>query len=136
VKINRTGYWLLALFGLGGIAFIVFLPWNPIGYIWVAVTLFLIVYALRQRAEGSRNLKLFKSGERGRATVVEASSGMLVNNQPRMKLVLEIAVPGQEPYRAEHTEVMSSFVAARMKPGMQLPVVVDPGKPDEFVLVW
>ncbi len=136
MQVNRTGYFLFALFGLGGIAFIILLPWNPIGYIWVVVTLLLIFYALRSRIQGRRNMELFKSGQRGRATVMESRSGMRVNNQPQMHLTLEIEVPGQAPFQAEHTELMSNFVAARLKKGMKLPVVVDPKDPERFVLVW
>ncbi len=136
MQINRTGYGLLALFGLGGIGFILLLPWNPIGYIWVAVTLGLIVYAFRERFKGKRKMEVFKSGIRGKATIVEAGSGMVVNDQPRMNFKLDLDVPGLEARQVEHTEIVSNFVAQRMRPGMVLPVVLDPKKPEDLVLVW
>ena len=136
MQINRTGYGLLALFGLGGITFILLLPWNPIGYIWVVTTIGLIAYAIVQSRKAKRDMKLFKTGIRGRATVVEARSGALINDQPMMHLKLDLDVPGQGQRSVDRKELMSSFVAYRIKPGLVLPVVVDPQDPDEFVLVW
>jgi len=65
-----------------------------------------------------------------------SSSGMLINDQPRMKLVIDLDVPGQEPRRVTRNVIVSDFAAYRMKPGLVLPVCVNPSDPEDVLIVW
>ena len=144
MQVNRTGYLLFALFGLGGIAFIALGIAFPsvgatfllIGIIWVLVTAGLIVYAIRQRRQGKHDQWLWKTGIRGKGTLVSARSGALVNEQPVMTLELELDVAGQERRRVTRKLIISNFAAHVMQPGLVLPVYVNPQNPEDILIVW
>lgn len=148
MQVNRTGYLLFALFGLGGVAFLALglvvgstftaggATFLMIGGIWVAVTIGLMLYAVHQRLRGNRDQELFKTGLRGRGTIVNATVGMLVNEQPRMTLTLDVEIPGHEPRRVTRKLIVSSFAAGRMQPGLVLPVYTDPADPEDLLVVW
>jgi hypothetical protein len=144
MQVNRTGYFLFALFGLGGILFIVLgilipavaLTFLLIGVIWVLVTAGLIVYAIRQRRQGEHDRWLWETGLRGTGTLVSARSGALINEQPLMTLELDVEVPGQAPRRVKRKLIISDFAAHVMQPGLVLPVYVNPQDPDDLLIVW
>jgi len=141
MQINRTGYLLLAFFFVGGLAFTVIeftvLPFPIfIGPIWMAVSIGLGVYAIRQARRGRHEQWLWKSGLRGRATLVSARSGALVNEQPVMTLELDLEVPGQAPRRVRRRLIVSNFAAPLMQPGLVLPVYVNPADPEDILVVW
>jgi hypothetical protein len=145
VKLNRTGYLLIALFSALGVVMIVIgllvggmargiLLLN--GAIWLAVVAGLYLYARQQRAKGDHDRWLFENGIAGKATVVEASSGALINDQPVMRFVLDVEVPGQRPARRTEKILMSRFAAYRMRPGVVLPVHVNPQDPEDLLVRW
>ena len=145
MQLNRTGYMLFALFGLGGLAFVVlgFMVGGPaastfilLGAIWVLVTLGLIAYAIQQTRKGEHDQWLWKSGLRGRGTLVSAGSHSEVNEQPVFTLELELEVPGQAPRRVRRKLIVSNFAAHLMQPGLVLPVYVNPQDPDDILVVW
>jgi hypothetical protein len=82
MQINRTGYFLLGFFFVGGVIFTVLeftvFPF-PIflGPIWIVVSVGLGIYALRQADKGRHEQWLFRSGVRGKGTLVSARSGAL-----------------------------------------------------------
>jgi hypothetical protein len=144
VRFNRTGYWLLALFlGLGSLFLAVglFVPdvssaLIPIGIAWIAAVIGLVVYAVLQSRRAKHELWLFQNGLTGRGTVVGASSNVEVNGEPVMKLVLDLDVPGTEPRRVERKVLMSKFAGHRMKPGVVLPVHLNPRDPEDLLIRW
>jgi hypothetical protein len=144
MQVNRTGYFLFALFGLGGIVFIVLgilipsvaLTFLMIGIIWVLGTLGLIVYAIRQGQKGKHEQWLWKTGIRGRGTLVSAHSGALINEQPVMTLELDLDMPGQQPRRVKRKLIISNFAAHIMQPGLVLPVYVNPQDLEDILIVW
>ncbi len=96
----------------------------------------MLVYAIRSAQRGKHHEWLFQQGLRGKATIVEARSGALVNDQPVMSFVLDVDVPGQNQRQVRHREIVSNFAAHRMQPGLVLPVYVNPQDPEDFLLVW
>ena len=146
MKFNRTGYWLLALFGLGGLGFLAlgFAIDDPtgafklIGAIWVLVVVGLVVYAMQQTRSAKHERWLFENGLRGSATLVSAGSNAEVNGQPLMRLELDAEIPGQAPRRIRKTILMSKFAAYRMQPGVVLPIHVnpDPHKAGDVLVRW
>jgi hypothetical protein len=141
MQINRTGYLLLAGFGIGGLIFTVldfFVFPFPIliGPIWLAVVAGLAIYAVRQARKGRHEQWLWRNGLRGKGTLVTASSGALINDQPLMTLELDLDVPGQEPRRVKRRLIISAFAAHLMQPGLVLPVYVNPQDPDDILVVW
>jgi hypothetical protein len=145
MQINRTGYFLLALFGLGGIAFTIAgfvffsavgVAFVPLGLIWVLVTAALIVYAIRERRRGKHEEWLFETGVRGRGTLVSASSSATINDQPLVSLELDLEIPGQPVRRVRRRLIVSAFARPLMNPGVVLPVYVNPADPDDLLIVW
>jgi hypothetical protein len=141
MQINRTGYWLLGLFFVGGLIFTIIeftlLPFPILlGPIWVIVSTGLGIYAIRQARKGRHEQWLWKTGIRGRGTLVSARSGALVNEQPVMSLELDLEVPGQTPRRVARRLIVSSFAAPLMQPGVVLPVYVNPSDPEDILIVW
>ena len=141
MQINRTGYLLLAFFFIGGLIFTVLeftvFPFPIfIGPIWMAVSIGLGIYAIRQARRGRHEQWLWKSGLKARGTLVSARSGALVNEQPVMTLELDLEVPGQAPRRVKRRLIVSNFAAPLMQPGLVLPVYVNPGDPEDILIVW
>ena len=141
MQINRTGYFLLAFFFVGGLIFTVVeftvFPF-PIfrGPIWVVVSVGLGIYAIQQARKGRHDQWLWKTGIKGRGTLVSASSGALINDQPLMTLELDLEVPGQAPRRVKRRLIISAFAAPLMQPGVVLPVYVNPQDPGDLLVVW
>ena len=78
MQMNRTGVFLLAFFGLFGLAMIVApIPgeagWilKSIGVIWLLVTLGLLVFARRQKRKAAHQDWVFQNGLKGSATVLD-----------------------------------------------------------------
>ena len=145
MQINRTGYFLFALFGIGGLAFVILgiavggvaaFTFILLGGIWMLVTLGLIVYALQQRRKGEHDQWLWKSGIKGRGTLVSAGGSVVVNEQPLLKMVLDLDVPGMEARRIERKVIVSNFAAPLMEPGVVLPVYVNPSDPEDILIAW
>jgi hypothetical protein len=141
MQINRTGYFLLVFFFVGGLAFTVLeftvFPFPILlGPIWVVVSVGLGIYAIRQARKGRHEQWLWKTGLKGKGTLVSARSGALINDQPLMTLELDLEVPGQAPRRVKRKLIISAFAAPLMQPGVVLPVCVNPQDPDDILVVW
>ncbi len=141
MQINRTGYFLVAFFFLGGLAFTIVeftvLPF-PIflGPIWMVVAAGLGVYAVKQRRKGDHEQWLWKTGIRGKGTLVSAGSHMQINEQPVLTMVLDVEVPGSAPRRITRRVIVSNFAAPLMRPGLVLPVYVNPADPEDILIAW
>ncbi|MGI8462456.1 MAG: hypothetical protein ACR2OC_12645 [Solirubrobacterales bacterium] len=94
--------------------------------------------ARQQTKKAEHDRWLFENGLRGTATLVEASSNTRINDQPVLKMVLDVEVPGQARRRVQQKILMSNFVAYRMRPGVVLPVHAnpDPQKPGDMLVRW
>jgi hypothetical protein len=147
MQLNRVGIGLIGFFGLGGLAvaiapLFVGMPAEAaftlvlLGGIWALTALGLVLYARRQNRKAARNDWIFRQGLRGTAIVLEAGSSATVNEMPLMSLRPELEVPGQGKREVKRREAMPVFAAARMQPGLVLPVYANPGDSSEFVLVW
>jgi hypothetical protein len=141
MQINRTGYFLLAFFFVGGLVFTVLeftvFPFPILlGPIWVIVSVGLGIYAIRQAQRGRHERWLWKTGLRGRGKLVSARSGALINEQPLMTFELDLEVPGQAPRRVSRRLIVSEFAAPLMQPGVVLPVYVSPSDPEDILIVW
>lgn len=147
MQINRTGVFLIAFFGIAGLALCVVpvvlgasaevaLIIASTGFIWFLVAMGLVWYALRSNKKAAHNEWIFKNGIKGSATVLYAGSNATVNEMPLMKLRLDLDIPGVGVREVKKREVMPVFIANRMEPGLVLPAYANPENPDEFILVW
>lgn len=147
MQINRTGVFLIAFFGIAGLALCVVplalganaeaaLIIASTGFIWFLVAMGLVWYALRSNKKAEHNEWVFKNGIRGTATVLSAGSNATVNEMPLMKLQLELDIPGVAKWKVTKREVMPVFAANRMQEGLVLPAYSNPEDPNDFILVW
>jgi hypothetical protein len=107
-----------------------------LGGIWVAVTVALIVYAIKQNRKGDHDQWLWKSGIKGKGTLVSAGSNVTINDQPVLKMVLDVEVPGMGARRIERKVIVSAFAAPLMQPGVVLPVYVNPSDAEDILIAW
>ncbi len=84
-----------------------------------------------------RATKLTTTGVPGRAQVLEMSqTGMFVNNRARIQLRVRIEAPGIPPYENEESVIVPVIALSALQPGRILPVLVDPGNPQNFEINW
>ncbi len=89
-----------------------------------------------RHGEGRHEQWLWKTGLKGRGTLVSVRSGAVINEQPLMTLELDLEVPGQAPRRVKRKLIISDFAAPLMQPGLVLPVYVNPQDPEDILVVW
>jgi hypothetical protein len=148
MQINLTGIWLIALFGLLGLAMCVGPPLlgagaetslivASTGAIFVLVAAGLGWYARHSSAKAAHQDWVFRNGIKGTATILEVgNSHTTVNEMPLMKLKLDLDIPGVGRSEVSRREVMPVFTANRMDAGLVLPTYANPEDPADFVLVW
>jgi hypothetical protein len=148
MQINRTGYFLIALFGglglimcagpaLLGANLETSLIVASTGAIFVLVAIGLGLYARHAQRKAAHQDWIFRNGLKGSATVVEVgNSHTTVNEMPLVKLTLALDIPGAERRQVSRREVMPVFTANRMQEGLVLPAYANPDNPAEFILVW
>lgn len=72
----------------------------------------------------------------GTAVIVSVEeTGVMVNDQPRLRLQLEIAVPGRPPFAATHVQLAALTELADLRPGSTVQVKVDPANLQRIRLV-
>jgi hypothetical protein len=148
MQINRTGYFLIALFGLLGLAMCIGPPLfgadletslilASTGAIFVLVAAGLGLYARHAKGKAAHQDWIFQNGIKGSATILAVgNSHTTVNEMPLMKLKLELDIPGVGRSEVSRRELMPVFTANRMDAGLVLPAYANPKDPSEFVLVW
>ena len=148
MQINRTGYFLIALFGVLGLAMCIGPPLfganletslivASTGAIFVLVAVGLGLYARHAKRKAAHQDWIFRNGIKGSATIVEVgNSHTTVNEMPLMKLKLALDIPGVGRSEVSRREVMPVFTANRMEEGLVLPAYANPEDPSEFILVW
>jgi hypothetical protein len=148
MQINRTGFFLIALFGVLGLAMCIGPPLAgadaetslivaSTGAIFVLVAAGLGLYARHAGRKAARQDWIFRNGIRGTATIVEVgNSHTTVNEMPLMKLKLDLDIPGVGRSEVSRREVMPVFSANQMREGLVLPAYANPEQPGEFILVW
>ena len=78
---------------------------------------------------------LMTSGIVGQATVDSINdSGVTVNDNPQVEFVLDVTLPGREPYKASLTQVVSRLAIAGFQPGATVPVRVSPDDPQVLMI--
>ncbi len=134
---NAIGWVLVAFFFLGGVAFTVTIPGIWIGQIWIAVSLVLALVYWRMVGAARKAEALKRAGIRGQARILEASqTGTYVNEQPRVRLKLQIEAPGVTPFQAEKTVTVPLIALGALSSGRPLTVYLDRDQHQNFVIDW
>lgn len=109
------------------------LGFGIMGITFVIVGAVLVWYG----GSGQRAAKLAATGLVGTATIISVrDTGVTVNQNPRVALQLQVALPGREPYTIEHKSTVSRLLTGRLAPGATFACAVDPNRPDKMVIDW
>jgi len=84
------------------------------------------VMAKRRRVE-----ELAATGKQGTAVVLKLSdTGVRVNDNPRVKLLLEIPIPNYHPYQAQKTVTLPIIYLPQVQTGSTINILADPEQPN------
>lgn len=116
--LTEDGYNLRWLFFLMGTGFLVI----PLG-----ITFSIVIWLLVKR---KRMEELIATGKQGTAVVLELSdTGTTINDNPRVKLLLEMHIPNYPPYQAQKTITLPLIYLAQVQAGATINVLADPEQP-------
>jgi hypothetical protein len=102
-----------------------------------AVGIPLVWVGIRSRRKAKRVDRIEQSGVAGQATITGMTqTGMYLNNNPQIKLDLQVTVPGRAPYPSEHKSFIPLMMLGQIQPGASFPVKVDPADPQNVVIEW
>lgn len=80
----------------------------------------------RKKAEA-----LMATGKQGEATILSLQdTGMRINDDPRVKVLLEIRIPGYAPYQIEKTVTVPMIRLSQVQVGATVGIIADPAQPN------
>ena len=132
-----VGWFLVAFFLIGGIAFTIALPWVGIGQIWIAVAVVLgLVYLVISRRQ-SRMESLRQTGLPGQAQILEmAQTGVYINENPQVRMKLSVQAQGLAPYVCEKKATVPLIALGMLGSGRPLSVFVNPNDHEDIYIDW
>lgn len=90
---------------------------------------FIIIRQMNQNNQ-KRAQELAAVGIRGEATILSLQdTGMRINDNPRVAMVLEVRLPNMAPYQVQKTITVSIIQLPQVQPGAVVAVLVDPSAP-------
>jgi hypothetical protein len=99
------------------------------------VVVFSIIVVMRLVRGGAQNRRLLQSGEPATATIVELrDTGVSVNDNPQVELVLDVLPTGRPPFRATTRTMISRLQTSQVQPGMQVLVKFDTNDTNKVAL--
>lgn len=99
------------------------------------VVVFSIIVVMRLVRGGAQNRRLLQSGEPATATIVELrDTGVSVNDNPQVELVLDVLPTSRPPFRATTRTMISRLQTSQVQPGMQVLVKFDTNDPSKVAL--
>jgi hypothetical protein len=117
--LTEDGYNLKTFFYFMGTVFLVI----PLG---ASFGILLWLMAKRKRIE-----EIVATGKQGTAVVLELSdTGVTINDDPRVKLLLEISIPNYQPYQARKTVTLPLIYLSQVQTGSTIQILADPEQPD------
>ena len=93
--------------------------------------------AMAMQADMQKQQMLLTTGTPGRATIKNfTDTGTLVNYNPQVVLDLEVTLEGQDAYAAQLTTPVPQVYLAKLTPGGNIGVRVDPADPSSMAIDW
>jgi hypothetical protein len=79
-----------------------------------------------------RIAELVATGKQGTAVILELSdTGVTINDDPRVKLLLEIHIPNYQPYQARKTVTLPLIYLSQVQTGSTIQILADPEQPND-----
>jgi hypothetical protein len=102
-----------------------------------AIAIAIPIYLMRQNQKKVQNL--MATGMQGEATILQLEdTGMRINDDPRVAIVLEVRIPGFAPYQVRKTVTLPLIRLSQVQVGSVVAVMADPtqpGNPDKVGLL-
>ena len=118
--LTDDGYNLKWFFFLMGTAFLV---------IPVATSFGILIWI---RGKQKQINEIVTTGKQGTAVILEMSdTGVAINDNPRLKLLLEIHIPNYQPYQAQKTVTLPLIYLPQVQTGSTIHILADPEQPHE-----
>jgi hypothetical protein len=118
--LTDDGYNLKWFFYFMGTAFLV---------IPLATSLGILMWLVAKR---KRIAELVATGKQGTAVILELSdTGVTINDDPRVKLLLEIHIPNYQPYKARKTVTLPLIYMSQVQTGSTIQILADPEQPND-----
>jgi hypothetical protein len=119
-SLTADGYSLKWFFHFMGTVFLVIPLATSLGIlIWLA-------------AKRKRIAELVATGKQGTAVILDLSdTGVTINDDPRVKLLLEIHIPNYQPYKARKTVTLPLIYMSQVQTGSTIQILADPEQPDD-----
>lgn len=121
----------------GSSALIVILTVGGI-FVSIAFTLLMIVVIRKwvKNAFGPDE-KLLQQGVAAQATILKIwDTGVTLNDNPQVGLLLEVQAPDRDPFRVEMKSIISRIALPQIQPGRVVPVRYDPQNPSKVALAF
>lgn len=91
---------------------------------------FLIIRRMNQNNQKKAE-ELMATGQQGEATILALQdTGMRVNDNPRVAIVMEVRIPGYAPYQVQKTVTLPLINLAQVQVGSVVAVLADPSQPN------
>ena len=88
------------------------------------------VFYMFARANRKKTEALLATGSQGMAAILSMEdTGMRINDDPRVRLLLNVTIPGYAPYQVQKTLTVPMIKLAQVQPGMNIGVIADPTQP-------
>jgi hypothetical protein len=105
----------------------------------VAVAAGIGIPLIMRRNQQKKVESIMATGKQGEATILSLEdTGMRINDNPRIKLLLEVRIYGYPPYRVQKTMTMELIRMSQVQVGNVVQVMADPsqpGNPDKLGLL-
>jgi hypothetical protein len=140
VRPNPTSWGIALFFLILGAAFVVFSSDSDgriLGLILAGVGAFLLILYLAMLRRANRADELRRRGVPGRAVITSmVQTGTYVNENPLVKLQLQVQPEGLPAYELEKRLVVPLTAMGQLGVGNALSVHVDSGDRDEIAIDW
>lgn len=91
---------------------------------------FIIIRRMNQNNQKKAE-ELMATGQQGEATILALQdTGMRINHNPRVAIVMEVRIPGYAPYQVQKTVTVPFINLSQVQPGSVVPVMADPSQPN------
>ena len=98
------------------------------GLVIIVAAIAIPIYIMRNNQKKMQNL--IATGIQGEATILQLEdTGMLINNSPRVAVVLEVRIPGYAPYQVRKTMTVPMIRMSQVQVGAVVAVMADPNQP-------
>jgi hypothetical protein len=94
----------------------------------IVLLILILLFSLGKRRKVE---DLLATGRQGQAMVLSLEdTGIMINDNPRVKILPEVHIEGYPPYKVQKTMVVPLIRLAQVQVGSTVPVLADPTQPD------